>query len=122
MDDNIFLLSIVSGLISLFILIFVLVKLHQISANTRKYEPSFNHKLLYQYLLIGDQESIKKFMEEETIRLIAQGYYKERSNGFFPSLDHLFRYIPTICKEYNLELPEVLVKFDTEEKIKELLK
>lgn len=122
MDDTNLLLTILSGLISLFILIFVLVKLHQISANTRKSEPFFNHKLLYQHLLRGDQESIRRFMEEETIRLIAQEYYKEKGSGYSSNIDYLFGYIQTICKDYNLELPEVLVKFDTKEKIKELLK
>lgn len=122
MDDINLLLTILSALLSLFVLIFVLVKLHKIEQNTRKTQHFFNTELLYQHLLRGDQECINKFMEEETARLLAQEYCKDQGSGYTSNTDYACIHIKNICDEYNLELPEVLVKFDTKEKIKELLK
>lgn len=122
MNDTSLLLVILSGLLSLFVLIFVLVKLHKIENNTRKTQPFFNNELFFQNLLKGDKANLTKFMEEEAIRLIAQEYHNDKGSEYTVNTDYALSYIKNICEEYNLELPEVLVKFDTIENIKELLK
>lgn len=124
MDDTSLITTIISGLISLFVLIFVLVKLNGIEKNTRSTNKFFNKEEFNSLMLKGDKNKLTQFMQDETIRLLAWNYELDKglSDKYVDNTEYVVEYITRLCKKYELELPEVLVKFDTTDKIKTILK
>ena len=77
--------------------------------------------------MIGDKERIKSFLQEETTRVLGAKYLDIKKSDyddddFSWDLEQTYKKVTLLCETYNLELPEVLIKYKDVKNLKEFLK